>query len=164
MEQLNFFPQQKNPPTVCAFTGHRALGEDFSVARLEEEIFKAVENGISTFLCGMAVGFDLLAAEIVLTLKENNPLIKLIACIPCKEQDKYYSKEDKTRYYFSTLLADEKILLSERYYRGCMQARDDYMAKNADFMIAYCKKQEGGTAYTVRQFQKHHPDGKIVFL
>ncbi len=164
MQQLYLFPKTENTPASCVFTGHRSLGEDFSAERLEDAILQMINEGITTFFCGMAIGFDLLAAEIVLSIKEKNPQIKLIACIPCEAQDKYYSKADQMRYHTLLLTVDERVVLSENYYRGCMQVRDDYMAKRADCMIAYCKKTEGGTAYTVRRFQKHHPDGKILFI
>ena len=38
------------------------------------------------------------------------------------------------------------------------------MAERADGMIAYCKKDEGGAAYTVKIFKKLHPLSPIVFL
>ena len=44
-----------------------------------------------------------------------------------------------------------------------MEQRLALMAEHADSMVTYCKKQEGGTAYTVRCFKKLHPDGKIIF-
>ncbi len=162
MRQPSIFQEKKEK--ICAFTGHRQLDEDFCAEVLREEIERAYARGYTAFLCGMAVGFDLLAAEFVLSLKYVHPEIQLIAYIPCKEQDKYYSKEDKTRYKTALLCADSEVLVSEMYYRGCMQVRDRYMAERADMLIAYCRKKEGGTAYTVRCFQKAHPEGEIVFV
>ena len=112
----------------------------------------------------MAVGFDLLAAETVLALQKKHPQIKLIACIPCIGQEKYFSKADQKRYVSSVKKANEQVILADSYYRGCMQARDKYMAERGDVMIAYCTKKEGGAAYTVRCFEKAHPDGEIIFL
>ena len=120
--------------------------------------------GIDSFLCGMAVGFDLLAAETVLSLKKKNPHIKLIACIPCIGQEKYFSKTDQKRYVEAVAKADEQVILADAYYRGCMQARDKYMADRGDIMVAYCTKKEGGAAYTVRCFEKAHPEAEIIFI
>lgn len=165
MAQLRFFDDTKKKESkICAFTGHRQLGADFSARRLKEAIVAQIESGVEIFLSGMAIGFDLLAAETVLSLKENYPHIKLVACIPCYGQEKYFSQEDKERYVEACAKSDEKILLSQNYYRGCMQKRDRYMAERADVMIAYCKKSEGGTAYTVRYFRSIHPENEIVFL
>jgi uncharacterized phage-like protein YoqJ len=148
-----------------------AQSTDKNVNKVTEKLFpvadtpqKMIELGIDTFLCGMAIGFDLAAAEITLSLKRKNPSIRLVACVPCVGQEKYFSKGDQKRYVAALKKADEKVILSENYYKGCMQVRDKYMAERADVMIAYSKKQEGGTAYTVRCFQKKNPNGKIIFL
>ncbi len=163
MEQLSIFTEDKHLK-VCVFTGHRDLQADFSKKKLKAAIGQIIALGVDTFLCGMAMGFDLAAADAVLSLKKKNPSLKLIACIPCIGQEKYFSKADQKRYTTALKKADEKVILADSYYKGCMQVRDKYMAERADVMIAYCKKQEGGTAYTVRCFKKRHPDGKIIFL
>ncbi len=162
MKKKEIFTDGENK--ICVFTGHRGLEADFSKKSLTKIIQNSLKSGVFTYLCGMAVGFDLLAAEILLSMKKKYPQIRLIACIPCLEQDKYFSEEDKTRYRALIEQADEEILLAERYFNGCMQARDRYMAKRADVMIAYCNRETGGAAYTVRYFQKVHPDGEIIFI
>ena len=149
---------------ACVFTGHRKLGEDFSARKLKFAIRKLIKRGVHTFYNGMAIGFDLLAAEKLIELKKEYPQVRLVACIPCYHQEKSFSERDKKRYVEILKKADEQILLSERYFRGCMQARDKYMAERADCMIAYCEKETGGAAYTVKIFQKLHPDGEILFL
>ncbi len=161
--QPSLSKEEKNMK-ACVFTGHRELGDDFSPRKLKAAVKKVVEKGVEVFYDGMAMGFDLLAAETVLSLKKQNPQIKLIACIPCYGQEKNFSAKDKERYCKILKKADEKVLLSEHYFRGCMQVRDKYMAERADCMIAYCKKQTGGAAYTVKCFQKSNPDGEIVLL
>ena len=153
-----------NKIKTCAFTGHRELGEDFSVENLEKEIQNAIALGVKKFLSGMAQGFDLLSAECVLKEKEKNTEIKLIACVPFYKQEKTYSDEDKERYYDILRKADETVLLSEKYYRGCLHVRNKYMADRADMLITYCKKDTGGTAWTVNYFQKKYPLFDVVFL
>ncbi len=148
---------------VCAFTGHRILDSDFCPLDLDEIILEQLRKGVRTFLNGCAVGFDLMAAEFLLSHLEEYPDIRLIACIPCENQEKYYPLEDKIRYTNIMLLA-EKLILSSHYYNGCMQARDGLMAHRADILITYCKKTTGGTAYTVNRFLKYHPEGEIFYL
>ena len=150
--------------TTCAFTGHRELGEDFCARTLKKELEKAVEQGVHTFYNGMAMGFDLIAAETVLKIKKKHPQVRLIACIPCYGQEKYFSEKDKKRYVRILKKADEQVCLSEHYYRGCMQMRDRYMADRADMLIAYCKKTTGGAAYTVSYFCKKYPCKRVIFL
>ena len=163
MEQLSIFSEERQPQ-ICVFTGNRELQTDFSKKKLKAAICQMIELGVHTFLCGMAMGFDLAAAELLLSLKKKNPTLRLVACVPCIGQEKYFSKTDQKRYVTALKKADERVILAENYYKGCMQVRDKYMAERADVMIAYSKKQEGGTAYTVRCFQKKNPGGKIIFL
>lgn len=155
---------EKQNATACVFTGHREIGEDFSARKLRAEIESLIKEGVTTFYDGMAKGFDLVAATVVLRLKNKYPQIRLIACVPCYGQEKYFCERDKKTYAEALKKADEQIVLSPAYYRGCMQARDRYMAERAQVMIAYCKKTEGGAAYTVKIFQKSHPSAKIIFL
>jgi uncharacterized phage-like protein YoqJ len=166
MQQLRIKTEKEENTAVksCVFTGHRTLEEDFSPKKLKKEIKALIEQGVDVFYNGMAMGFDLLAAETVLSFKKKYPQIKLIACIPCYKQEKSFPERDKKRYVEILKKVDEKVLLAEEYYRGCMQVRDKYMAERADVMIAYCKKTTGGAAFTVKCFQKSCPNGKIIFL
>lgn len=135
---------------TCAFTGHRQVEENFDLFRFEEIVTSYIEEGYTTFLCGMAIGFDMLAAELVLKLKNVFPEIKLIACIPCEGQSRYFSADDKQRYESILQKCDEVKILSERYFRGCMQARDRFMVENSRLLIAYKRVNEGGTYYTLK--------------
>ena len=156
MEQL-FLEQviQAKAVKSCVFTGHRDLEKDFSPRKLKKEIKTAIEQGVEVFYNGMAMGFDLIAAEKVIELRKKYPKVKLVACIPCYGQEKNFSEKDKKRYASVLKKADEKVVLSENYYKGCMLVRDKYMADRGDMMIAYCKRDTGGTAYTVKYFQKN---------
>lgn len=166
MEQLTFLKSEnpKRNVSACVFTGHRLLGAEFSEKALQEETEKLILRGVTDFYNGMAMGFDLIAAETVLKLKKKYPKIRLIACIPCYNQDRSFTDKDKKRYVKILKKADEKVQLAEEYYNGCMLVRDKYMAECADVMIAYCKKETGGAAYTVRYFKRVHKDGEIIFL
>jgi uncharacterized phage-like protein YoqJ len=164
MERQIFLKELDTPPKSCAFTGHRTLGEDFSIQKLRKEIKNAVLLGVEVFYCGMAMGFDLIAAQEVLKIKKTFSNIRLIACIPCYEQEKSFSEEDKKRYAKILKNADKIVYVSEYYFNGCMQKRDRYMADRADMLITYCKKETGGTAYTVNYFQKKYKGREIVFL
>ena len=148
----------------CAFTGHRFLESDFSERKLKKTIDALIKKGVDHFYNGMAMGFDLLAAETVLAAKKKYPQIRLICCIPCPAQDKFFSEEDKQRYAAVLERADEQILLSNYYFKECMLKRNRYMCDCADFLIAYCNKPTGGTAYTVRYFQKQKPENEIFYL
>ena len=165
-KQLNLFTTEEENSAYknCVFTGHRDLGEDFSKSLLKKTIEGLIKEGVENFYNGMAMGFDLLAAECVLALRKKYPQVKLIACVPCYGQEKYFSDADKKRYVKILKKANETVILADHYYQGCMQNRDKYMVEHAEVMIAYCKKTTGGAAYTVKLFQKAYPDGVIYFV
>ena len=83
---------------TCAFTGHRELFSDFDRELLERVTESLIRRGISTFLCGMARGFDLVAGETVLKLSGKYKNVRLIACIPYEGQADYFSSSDRERY------------------------------------------------------------------
>ena len=154
MENINF---------ACALTGHRVLKKDFSKEKLKEIFIKLMqEQKVNTFYCGMAIGFDLTACEILYGLKQENYPIKIVACIPCPGQsDKFYSFQ-KEKYDFLLSICDEKTVISPQYDRACMHIRNRYMVDRAQFLVAYCYKNIGGSASTVRYAQKKERD--IIFV
>ncbi len=135
--------------SVCCFTGHRVL-KDLDAALLDRVITNLVKAGCRRFLCGMAKGFDLAAAESVIALKRAYPGVNLVACIPCGEQADGYSATDKWRYKRILSNCEEVIVLSESYYNGCMHVRDRFMVDNSDIVLCYLREKSGGTYYTVR--------------
>ena len=70
----------------CCFTGHRPeklrLSERKLATLLEAEIKRAIAGGFTTYITGMAKGVDLIAAEIVLRLREQDDRLKLICALP----------------------------------------------------------------------------------
>lgn len=144
------------PIKACAFSGHRETEKNFDRSALRKAILRLLELGAETFYCGMAMGFDLIAAEEVLEIKKRFPSVRLSACVPCAEQEKFFPPEEKKKYREILERCDERVVLSDRYYRGCMLKRNDYMEKNADALIAYCRKKTGGTAYTRNLFLKRN--------
>ena len=141
---------------TCCFTGHREIAkfelENIRI-KVEKEISELIKWGISNFICGGAIGFDILCGEIVLKLKMNGANVKLILALPCKSQSKYFSATDKERYNELISRADEVIYTSENYFNGCMHKRNRFMVDNSKYIIAYCKKNTGGSYYT-REYAK----------
>ncbi len=142
----------KKEYTACAFTGHRELEEDFNENNLTKRVEELIQKGVKIFYNGGALGFDLTSAEIVLKLKKKYD-VKLVICVPFYGQERRYSLQDKERYQKILKKADEVIILSDEYYKGCLLRRNDYMIERADCLIAYLKKDFGGTAYTVKKFR-----------
>ncbi|MDD6050010.1 MAG: SLOG family protein [Clostridiales bacterium] len=137
--------------TVC-FTGHRSISaaDEQLVAQLYELLMVLYAQGYRDFLCGGALGFDLLAAEQVVRLREKHPDVRLIFCLPCADQCARWKRADCSRYERLLYLSDETRVLSPRYYEGCMQARNAYMVDRSYLCVACMTHLRGGTLSTVR--------------
>lgn len=145
-------PNDAREGKVCCFTGHRVLSEprEEVLKKLEKTITELIEEGYRTFLCGGAIGFDTLAAETVLKLKEQNSQIQMIMCIPCLNQDLKFNAAQKQSYALHKSRADRIFCISKDYSREAMLDRNKFMVNSSDAVITYIRRNFGGTAYTVR--------------
>ena len=152
---------------TCAFTGHRPQKLKFLnkpdderfiklKARLGEAVETVINNyGVKNFLTGMALGVDMLAAELVLELKESNPQITLECVRPCENQNEKWTKKSRDKYDIILSRCDKIVTLQETYTSDCMQKRNQYMVDNSDILIAvWDKRIKGGTAKTFEYAQK----------
>lgn len=139
---------------VCAFTGHRNLNcGGFDLSLLDRVVLDLIKTGTTHFLCGMALGFDIQAAQSVIAYKKNYD-VKLIACLPCANQSDTFSEKNKNIYERVLNCCDEVVTLSPYYYSGCMHERDRYMVDNSDVIVCFLRKSSGGTFYTVNYAKK----------
>ncbi len=143
---------------ACCFTGHRDIPSAL-VEQLRNDIDFEIEkhyiiHGVTTFISGGAIGFDLLAAETVVQAKRRHPDIKLVFALPCADHSKKWSDADIAKLRVLSLYADEIVCLNESYHRGCMHQRNRYMLEHSAYCISYCKKSSGGTFYTLNLAKK----------
>lgn len=147
--------------SVC-FTGHRTIAEDKETlsARLFALLERLVtEQKVTDFYTGGAVGWDALAALTVLKLRESYPMVKLHLVLPCpfEKQSAKWNEAQKTEYQHILGLVDSVEQVSDRYYNGCMKARNARLVELAsDYCICYWnpKNYRSGTGQTVRMAQK----------
>lgn len=142
-----------------SFTGYRPeklpfFGEDDPLCadlkkRLSAQIEELIKNGAGEFYTGMALGVDTWAAEAVLKHKEKYPHIRLTALIPCLGQDARWSAEQQTRYRDIIFLCDQKVTLSAKYTKTCMQKRNIALVDLCDVLVAVYDGKSGGTMQTV---------------
>lgn len=146
--------------TVC-FSGHRIITEPLNEvkSRLISAIKDCIEDGVTNFIAGGALGFDILAEQAVIELKG-----KLTLALPCspEEQTARWTKDQKTVYNEILHKADKVLELSPHYFSGCMQKRNRFMVDNSEKLICYLRQNKGGTFYTVNYALKN--DKKIVRL
>lgn len=98
----------------AAFTGHRFYNfsqQEVIRERLNKAILEAYEHGISNFISGFAIGIDLMAAQIVQSLKPSCPGMTLTAAIPFRGQADRFKPSDRMVYDGLMASADEVIIL-----------------------------------------------------
>ncbi len=138
--------------STCCFTGHRSIPAEY-ISKVKRQLCNAIEQlfkcGITTFISGGAVGFDILAAKAVLYIKKSHPEISLVMILPCRDQHAKWGAREKTEYENVLKVADEIYCLNDKYCTGCMHQRNRVMVDASSHCIAYCTKTSGGTAYTL---------------
>lgn len=143
---------------TCCFTGHRKIPSEQYMCiaeRLKSEITAMIHQGVIYFRAGGALGFDTMAAQAVLELRELYPQIKLILVLPCKTQTNGWNLTDKAIYERIKKACDKYIYMSDEYTTGCMHKRNRHLVDYSRHCICYLTKHSGGTAYTVAYAKKN---------
>ncbi|MDL2259287.1 DUF1273 domain-containing protein [Deltaproteobacteria bacterium OttesenSCG-928-K17] len=148
--------------TTC-FSGYRPEKFKFELEDHDPEFFHlqetirlavegTIEGGYRRFLCGMAAGFDLLCAEVILDLKRygliDNDEAWLVAVLPYGEHK--VSSAWQPRHDRVLEAANEVVVVAPKYRPGVYYQRNRYMVEKSYRLICYYDGRRGGTQYTVR--------------
>ena len=145
--------------TVC-FTGHREIRKNdrFLSITLYHIVEELILNGFTFFCSGGARGFDTLAEQTVLKLKEKYPHIHLILILPfCNPYTKEsgWNKEDIQLYLNIKEKATKSFYVQQEYKRGCYYKRDRWLVDSSWICVCYQYRNTGGTAYTTQYAKKN---------
>jgi len=116
--------------------------------RLLSAIKDAADADFTNFYSGMAIGFDILAAEAVLREKQAGAKISLVAVVPFNGQDSKWSAKWRKRHNAILEAADKVIVLRPAYARTIYYERNRYLVDNSARLIGFYNGKSGGTAYT----------------
>lgn len=136
--------------TSVAFTGHRTY-DGSACDALRRTVGELYARGCRTFFSGMAVGFDLAAAEAVLDFRQRMPGLRLVAVVPFAGQENRFSAADRERFRRISAAADQIVVLAPAYHPACYHVRNDYLVDHASVIVAWYDGSAGGTHYTVRR-------------
>ncbi len=145
---------------TCCFTGHRDISEA-ACPDIEERISFAVrrmlEKGVTCFCFGGAVGFDTLAAECVLRMRDEG--LAAVSAVLIVPYDGYHEARDRSpqeRARYLGLLPRFDAVLSTRPSpsRWMFWERDRDLVDRSAYCIAYLTRPDSGTGYTVRYAEK----------
>lgn len=138
---------------ACCFTGHRKIPKhrlQNMIINLDREIEILIEQGITDFISGGALGFDQIAASLIVAKKEKHKNIRLIFALPCKNHDEFWSENQRTLYKSLLCEADEIIYITQEYADGCMKKRNRYIVEHSLYCVCALLYEKSGTGQTVR--------------
>lgn len=154
------------PIKSCAFTGHRPQKFPWRYdetdrrcvalkAKLTEQITALIDRGITTFLCGMALGTDVWCAQIVLALQKINPTVELHCILPCEDQEIKWTASEQEQYHTILKQANKVVYVGRKYTSDCMLKRNRYMVEHSSILLAvFNGVQRSGTGATLRYAQQ----------
>lgn len=146
----------------CCFTGHRPekllRSEEIIRVELEEEIRKAIGEGFTTFISGMARGIDIDAGEIVLHLRSKGFPIRLICASPYPGFETGWSTSWQHRYSSIMNVADLTRFVCPAYSRDCFMIRNEWMVNHSARVIAVFNGHPGGSKNTIDYAHKQGVD------
>lgn len=166
MTKCDIVPNQYSPcleqsEHTAAFTGYRpyklpqncsAIVQTVLSQRLEEAVRKTYMRGYRIYLNGLMAGWDILAAEAVLALREELAGLCCVSIVPFRKS--YFSNliwtpEWKARALNVYRQSDLAFPLADQYRKGIYYERDRFLVSHATLMIAYYDGKPGGTKYTL---------------
>ncbi len=140
---------------TCCFTGHRDIPIEKTqeiAERTVNEIRRLIaSHGVRFFGVGGAVGYDMLAARILFRLKETEfPNIKVILVYPFEGFTSRWSPMQIADHRRLLSKYDKVVCVSDKPSKEAYLERDRHLVDSSAYCIAYCTRDYGGTAYTVR--------------
>lgn len=143
---------------TCCFTGHRDLPryeEQKVLTRVRYLLNPLLDRGVKYFGVGGAMGFDMLAAEYLLNLRDNGgKRISIISVLPFPGWRKDWPEAEKERQEQIMKRSDKVTFVAEADSPGVYLLRDRKLVDGSACCISYCHRTTGGTAYTVRYAMK----------
>lgn len=127
---------------------------------LLNKYLKYIDDGYHISYNGLAIGFDIIAAQTWLDLKEALPQLQLIAAVPFPGQEDLWTPYDQSRYIEVLGSCDDVVLTSKTKPRLQKDAtrlfleRNDTIIDNADILICLWDKMHyGGTWDAIQKAQ-----------
>lgn len=132
---------------------------------LDQRFRAMIDDGLEWVIIGGQPGVELWGAEVVFSLKEEFPDLKLGVLTPFLEQEKNW-KEERQDYYNSIVDgADFVDAVSKKPYIGPWQfkARDEFSLDNTDaLLLVYDEEKEGSPKFLKAAADKRAENGDYV--
>ena len=142
----------------CCFSGHRSVHFDMDFSHmgyvmqgiLHKAIQQAIADGYKIFYGGLAQGFDIIAAEMVIKEKYANPDVDLtlVSVAPFRGQEAKWGQHWRSRHDEVLKASDEIVVLNESFIKGSYHERNRYLVNHASRLIGFFSGKSSGTKHT----------------
>jgi uncharacterized phage-like protein YoqJ len=148
---------------TCCVTGHRPQGlpwgfdeDDDRCDALRRHLRQTVKElygrGFRRFICGMALGVDMMFAEAV--FGELPPEAAMEAAIPCPSQPSAWPALQRERYRSILERCAQTHMLSPSYTPMCMQLRNEWMVAQSGVVVAVWNGSPHGGTYRTLEYAR----------
>ena len=135
-------------PENLPFGGKESVIDVYKIKiALYHAIEQAIEDKYTYFINGACRGVDFWAAEHILQLRKQNPLIKLEFVITCDSQTDSWCFSDLQTYNNLLKQANGITRLGYDYTPDCLQIKNKYMVNKSSLIIAVWNGQPSETKY-----------------
>ena len=136
---------------------------------LETRMQNLIEEGTEWFVTSGSSGVEIWASEVVLSLKEQYPHVKLSILTPFLEQESRWPDDAKEQYYHVLNHADHVASITNRPYESPRQLRlkNDFIIKNTDgLLVVYDEESKGSPEYYIQsaKLKQKHEDYPIITI
>ena len=138
--------------TTCFFLGHRDAPEELRPLLAEAVERHISEYGVTEFIVGHYGRFDAMAASAVRAAKQRHLVISLVLLLP------YYPYPNDTEGYDATFYPPGMETIPKTF---AIVRANEYMIRNADYLIRYDRGQVGKTRDFVELAQQRARKGMI---
>ncbi len=112
--------------------------------------FLSRNQEVDTVISGMALGWD--QAVVVASLSAKR---KVIAAVPCLNQESKWPLHSRVRYKELISKCDEVVYVSNQpYFPSCMQERNEWMVDNSELVVALYNGDLSGGTFNCIQYAK----------
>ena len=143
---------------VCCFIGHTEIppGEDQKIlARVRNQVMPLVYGDVIYFGVGGGLGFDRIAAEYVLDLRDRvKNKIRVISVLPFPGYMDFWKMEDRIRQEEIIRRSDKVVYIAQEEHAGAWVERDKKLVDGSGYCVCYCHRTAGRTADAVRYAMK----------
>ncbi len=134
-------PEFMTRENTCCFTGHRIISSadaDRLPDLLDTTLSYLIDLGYRYFVCGGAIGFDMMAENAVIRSMSRAENISLVLALPCPDQTGKWKNLELIREYRRIKGYAAAIeYLSDVHTDDCMKNRNQYMVDISSFCVAY---------------------------